>query len=332
MTVNTKPIQPRYWLITSPRTASNMLVKILNLDGQGVRHAEGGGYFFLPGFIRRLHQLQNPMNTWTEEQRTEIHETQQQCFNALQDYIAKAEDEGQIIYVKEHAMFMNDPVKENEHTHGHGVGESQPLKAQGLEDHSRSKLNLTSLPDVFLKTWNPTFLIRHPALTLPSYCRAVLSGLEMDGFKRENQDLQDSEVTLRWIRSLYDFYAAHFPEGSPWPLVLDADDVMQSQELVARYAAMAGLDPEKLQFTWEKAPQEAIEKIPASQQRMLSSLLASNRVDTSKLAGNIDIAKEAIKWRSEFGEEAGAKLERLVRNAMPDYEYLRSKRLRMEQE
>ncbi|RYP60909.1 hypothetical protein DL770_009894 [Monosporascus sp. CRB-9-2] len=330
MTADKKPTQPRYWLITSPRTASNMLVKILNLDGQGVRPALHGGYFFLPAAMRRITKLHKPINTWTEEERAEMYEVQQQCFNALQDYIAKAEEEGQTIYVKEHAMLLNDPVKESEYAHGHDVGESQPLRAQGLEDHSRSKLNLTALPDTFLKTWNPTFLIRHPAMMFPSYYRAILSNIEVDGFKREKNDLADSEVTLRWIRSLYDFYAAHFPEGSPWPLVLDADDVMQSQELVARYAAMAGLDPEKLRFTWEKVPQEAIEKMPAHEKRMLSSIMASERVDTSKLAGNIDIAKEAIKWRNEFGEEAGAKMERWVRDAMPDYEYLRSKRLRIQ--
>ncbi|RYP78880.1 hypothetical protein DL771_000265 [Monosporascus sp. 5C6A] len=330
MAVGTEPTQPRYWLITSPRTASNLLIKILNLDGQGVRPARHGGYFFLPGFFKRTAQLHKPLNTWTEEQRAEMHETQQLCFDTLQDHIAKAEDEGQIIYIKEHGILLNDPVKENEYVHGHYVGESQPLRAHGLEDHSRSKLNLTSLPDAFLKTWNPTFLIRHPAMVLPSYYRAVLSDIELEGFKRGKKDLLDSEVTLRWIRSLYDFYAAHFPQGSPWPLVLDADDVMQSQDLVTRYAAMAGLDPEKLRFTWDKVPQEAIEKMPSALQRMLSSLMASDRVDTSKLAGNIDIAMEAIKWRAEFGEEAGTKLERWVRDAMPDYEYLHSKRLKME--
>ncbi|RYP11825.1 hypothetical protein DL767_011440 [Monosporascus sp. MG133] len=330
MTADKKPTQPRYWLITSPRTASNMLVKILNLDGQGVRPAKHGGYFFLPSATRRISQLHRPINTWTEEERAEMYEVQQQCFDALQEYIAKAEEEGQTIYVKEHALLLNDPVKESEYAHGRDMGESQPLRAQGLEDHSRSKLNLTALPDAFLKTWNPTFLIRHPAMVFPSYYRAVLSNIVVDGFKRETNDLADSEVTLRWVRSLYDFYAAHFPEGSPWPVVLDADDVMQSQELVARYAAMAGLDPEKLRFTWEKVPQEAVEKMPAHERRMLSSIIASDGVDKSKLAGNIDIAKEAIKWRNEFGEEAGAKMERWVRDAMPDYEYLRSKRLRIQ--
>ncbi|RYP24052.1 hypothetical protein DL765_000780 [Monosporascus sp. GIB2] len=328
MTIGTKPTQPRYWLITSPRTASNMLVKILNLDAQGVRPAENGGYFFLPAVMKRMAQLDS-MNTWTEKQRTEIYEAHQQCFDNLQDYIAKAENEGQIIYVKEHAVTLNDPVKENAYVHGHDAGESKPLRARGLEDHSRSKLNLTCLPDAFLKTWNPTFLIRHPAMMFPSLYRA-LSDIELDGFKRGKKDPEYSQVTLRWIRSLYDFYAAYFPEGNTWPLVLDADDVMQNQELVSRYASMAGLDPEKLRFTWERVPQEAIEKMPSVHQRMLSSIMASDRVDTSKLAGNIDIAKEAIKWRSEFGDEAGAKLERWVKDAMPDYEYLHSKRLKME--
>src|SRR5690606_7516389 len=55
---NGTPIKRRFWLITSPRTASNMLVKILNLDEQGVRPGPmAGGYFFLPAAVERLTRL-----------------------------------------------------------------------------------------------------------------------------------------------------------------------------------------------------------------------------------------------------------------------------------
>ena len=61
------PQRPRYWLLTSPRTASNLLVKMLNLGEQNVRPAIHGGYFFLPSLPKHFLIAEKPMDTWTEE-------------------------------------------------------------------------------------------------------------------------------------------------------------------------------------------------------------------------------------------------------------------------
>ena len=62
--------------------------------------------------------------------------------------------------------------------------------------------------------------------------------------------------------------------------------------------------------------------------RMLSTLTASFGIMVKKTSSNVDVEEEAKKWRVEFGEEIGGHMERWVRAAMPDYEYLKAMRLR----
>ena len=75
------------------------------------------------------------------------------------------------------------------------------------------------------------------------------------------------------------------------------------------------------------APSNILLPQPASAEMMLGSLNSSDKVNLDKVAGDVDIDVEAAKWREEFGETAGDRLETNVREAMSDYEYMRSKRL-----
>ncbi|KAF5010791.1 hypothetical protein FDECE_3088 [Fusarium decemcellulare] len=326
------PQRRRYWLITSPRTASNLLVKMLNLDEQGVRPAKEGGYFFLPSIPRRFGLITKPMESWTEEERKALDQSQQECFDKFQDHITAAERDGEILYVKEHAIMLNSPFFESNHVHGTSEVEGEPrtLLTKHVPHPTRSQHNLTFLPDEFLNTWHPTFLIRHPAMMFPSLYRTCLTDLEVDGFKRDGREPMKTEVTTKWTRNLYNFYSNHFEKDSLWPIVLDADDVMTCPELVAKYAQLAGLDDSKIRYSWDKASAEKLNKLSPMEQRMLSSINASSKIDKSKVAGSINIDEEAVKWRSEFGEEGGRKLEQWVRDAMPDYNFMFSRRLRLE--
>jgi hypothetical protein len=47
-----------------------------------------------------------------------------------------------------------------------------------------------------------------------------------------------------------------------------------------------------------------------------------------KIASGIVIDDEVVKWKGEFGEDEGVKIERWVRGAMRDYEYLKARRLK----
>jgi hypothetical protein len=42
---------------------------------------------------------------------------------------------------------------------------------------------------------------------------------------------------------------------------------------------------------------------------------------------SIDIDAEAAKWKVEFGEEIAQMIEKAVRDSMPDYEYLKARRI-----
>ncbi|KAM0549201.1 hypothetical protein ACHAPJ_009510 [Fusarium lateritium] len=310
----------RHLLVTSPRTASNLLVRILNFEGQGARPTRSNGYFWISSIPKRYTLQRKPMLDWTTEEKKDLDEIEQQCFDNLMNYINEAEKEGQLVLFKEHALLLNHPFYESEFAHGKGTTVGEPTV---LGSGKRSVLNKTVLSDELLRTFKPTFLIRHPALTLASMYRAARS----DALNREHKEPSLVEQSSIWIRTLFDFYQAQHDNGGERPLVLDADDMMTSPELMLKYAKVAGLDPDKLRFSWEKATQEALNEMSAMAKMMLSSLNASDKVDLGKVAGDIDIDKEAAKWRNEFGDEGGDKLESWVRAAMPDYEYMRSKRL-----
>lgn len=313
-----------------------MLVKILNLDAQNVRPARNGGYFFLDAAVKRFSFHDTPMSTWKTEDREAVYAAQQAAFDKLQEYLAAAEQDGQCVFVKEHAFVMNDAHFESKYIYGPDVvtGEPGTLVAQGIEHPTRSALNLTSLPDEFLKTWRPTFLIRHPAMMLPSLYRTCIKddmgGFEVDGRRaRPGKEPIKPEVTMKWIKTLHSFYTEHFGEDSDWPIVLDADDVMLNPGIVIKYATLAGLDPEKLRFEWEKMTEEQLQNLPPAGRIMLSSISKSCGIDKGKVAGAVDIDAEAAKWRVEFGEQGGRNLEQWVRDAMPDYLSLHAKRLRL---
>ena len=132
---------------------------------------------------------------------------------------------------------------------------------------------------------------------------------------------------MYWQRKLFDFYETQDVTSDGGFIVLDADDLMVSPELVVKYAPMVGLDPEKLRFSWKRVPRVVLDQMHPMVKGAHSSLNASDRVDVSKIAGHVDITAEAEKWKADFGEDVATRIEKHVRDAMPDYEYMRSKRL-----
>lgn len=268
------------------------------------------------------------MKDWKDEETKSILAVAQECFENLQQYTDEAEKEGQFAVFKEHALLMSHPFFHAEQIHGQGtiVGDPTPMVGRDGVVGTRSKFNKTCLSDGFLHTWKPTFLIRHPAMVITSMYRAAIHA----GFNRESNEPHVSERTYFWTRSLYDFYASSRDTSSPFPIVLDADDMMTSPALMTKYAKTVGFDPDQLRFQWDKVSAEALAEMSQIRRHMQSSLHASDGINMSKVAGDIDIAKEAVEWRKEFGEEGGRNLEGWVRAAMPDYEYLREKRFRLD--
>lgn len=72
---------------------------------------------------------------------------------------------------------------------------------------------------------------------------------------------------------------------------------------------------------------EELERMPGHIRRMRSTIDGSHGIVQGKTAKGLDMDEEVAKWKAEFGDEGGVKVEKWVRAAMPDYEYMRAKRL-----
>lgn len=142
-------------------------------------------------------------------------------------------------------------------------------------------------------------------------------------------------MTFNWARNLYSLYkdvifkntTTHDTEDV-WPIVLEAESVLCNPALIRKYCKLVGLEEEKLKFTWNAAAEgDDLLRNPVAS-RMSDTLNASTGLIKGKLTTEIDLDVEAGKWREEFGEVVGEKIERWVRDAMPDYEFLKARGLR----
>jgi hypothetical protein len=339
----------RFYLITYPRTASNLLIRMLSLDDQPnmATGDDRGGYIFLPviKLITDMGLRKKSVKDWTEDEIMQIKAAYQHCFSEFQDTLARVSENESSIYVKEHVHFLIDPTTLSEYVFGSDDAANNNANIWTLKQQPNSlckdkslcqtgrATNITLLPDEFLWTWKPTFLIRHPALAFPSLYRALLV-LEGTGDESEDELLGEHCMTLHWTRLLYDWYSQYYRQedqsrgGLKWPIVLDADDVMANPKLVAKYSALLGMDSWKLSFSWEPATDTEMSHMNLATKRYLDTLLASGGVLRDKMSGNININKLAKEWRSEFGHDAGQRITQLVKEAMADYEFLKARRLR----
>jgi hypothetical protein len=167
------------------------------------------------------------------------------------------------------------------------------VKTNGGQTHSA--LNLTILPDEFLKIWLPTFSIRHPALVFSSNYRTYVNNEGKEKVKNET-NLQRLEMTYHWSRTLYDWYTEQFAHsekerslGVAWPIILDADDIMLGPEVVMKYAKIVCLYPEKLKFSWSPKSKQEMDKVHSVERRILSTISASGGIMEGKTSKGIDM-------------------------------------------
>ncbi|KAL4734943.1 hypothetical protein BDV11DRAFT_212386 [Aspergillus similis] len=306
----------RICIFTYPRTASSLLIKVLNLPNQpGVVSTGNGGYFFLPAVqrLRQLRLLEIRQDQWEETATDEIQTEYRRCLDHLEQFVALAA--GKTVVIKEHVPHMIDPI----------------VKADYVcerEGDAKLAVNNTVVPDEFLLGWTSTFLIRHPALAFPSYYRILRRNVQKRG-----EDLAASEgeltaaMTLRWTRQLYDWYCSKLPQLKP--IILDASDILADPSILMRLCDPLGLQAEKLRFQWEAAAPEELCQIDPITLQMNSTLLSSAGIITD-CSGNpdcLDLEREIEAWKREFGASEGERIAVWVKNALEDYEYLRKKRL-----
>ncbi|RAH50003.1 uncharacterized protein BO95DRAFT_459511 [Aspergillus brunneoviolaceus CBS 621.78] len=118
--------------------------------------------------------------------------------------------------------------------------------------------------------------------------------------------------TLRWTRSLYDWYIAAWEgqgqrqQRSP-PILLEADDLIERPELARHFCDLVGLDSTR---TYPRDADGLVEHHHAG----------------SDFPG-LSVDGEVVKWRADFGDLVATTLLHWVQEAMPDYGYLWGRRV-----
>ncbi|KAJ5562484.1 hypothetical protein N7461_001245 [Penicillium sp. DV-2018c] len=324
----------RIFLITYPRTASNLLLKILALDGQPKTLSNDiGGYYFRPAFLKSIMtgKPYRPMGDLSKEEAQDTQNVFQECLEKLEHDANAAIEQGKNFFVKEHALWLFNPTNISDLLGEQNAHAESLFRVQQNSTSTWSSKNQTVLPDEALQKWRLIFLIRHPALAFPSYYRAMLE-LRKEGYLHESefQPHLRANMTLQWTRMLYDWSCEMLGE----PLMLDADDVISNEAAIVNLCETTGLDSSKLKFTWDSRPKngEAKSSSQSESKKSLGEVMEKTLKDSSgvlkgKCSDGIDIATESAKWKGEFGEEMGLALEKFVKDAMPDYEYLRARRV-----
>ncbi|KAJ5295306.1 hypothetical protein N7508_010127 [Penicillium antarcticum] len=343
----------RLLLISVPRTASNLLLKVLNIANQpNVLTSPKGGYFFFDAFMAsgKDGRLNKPLSQWTETDRTEVQNAFQSSIDSLEVYSARARAENKIMFAKEHAFWFTNPGVFSSMIHGSNKEEDKKSFRVTLQESygapTFSAHNDTILPDQYLRTWKLAFIIRHPALAWPSMYRAMqkisqAGYIDEDGIK----GMSMSNMSMSWTRRLFD-WAMEQPDVPTQPLVIDANDVIHNPAAVVKFCELAGLDSAAMQFEWggvveKKSESWSQDRAPTSgdaaeleRQRkaaaiMLATLEGSTGIVKDKTPLEVDVDVEVAKWKSEFGDEAAALLEKATRDAMDDYEYLTERRVKV---
>lgn len=303
-----------------------------------------------------------PLGQWTEQERQVVREKYEACGRQLEEIVSTAEEEGKGIFVKDHTGFFAEPVsmerlsligmREDLVSEDHGstdkVHEAKSMgEDEGQEAGQQWKLtmptpsevgteqvpppspydplNTTPLPDAYLITWTPTFLLRHPCLAYPSYRRAAPTA---------TLHKLAPGCTLKYTRSLYEFFASHHPQSSPSPpIILAASDIVHptlGPALLSHYCDLVGLDASQLKYTWSVATKEELEKMPDVAVTMTKSLQASSGVLAEKGGDEaVDLETEVGKWTQEFGEDEAAVLEKWCKESLEDWEWLFERRLKV---
>ncbi|KAL8659860.1 MAG: hypothetical protein Q9226_000225 [Calogaya cf. arnoldii] len=325
----------RIWHCTHPRTASNVIV----LAKQFRCHPQLAPkeYTFMTAFIYGPERLDD-----TDFAKPPPHAekaTFQNAFNELQNFLASIEQEGKHIFIKEHISFMLDPrVLATKFP----PSEGRPLKpcpnvvdrttisgVQGDDVTNANRTNPSVLPDSFFRTLSPIIQIRHPAISVPSFYRAIISvSPERDVYSQKFF----SGANFAWPRITFDWFCEHvYPQRketlrghSSWPLVVDGDDLLNENErVITAICSLANLDTKGILKEWNPINEDIQQKQPDEVRRFLSTLQASNGIIKSGLKGeDIVVEEEAEKWVKEFGPEIANRLKEVVEAMMDDYMYL----------
>jgi hypothetical protein len=286
-----------YILVSCPRTASSLAVKVFNPEEQpniqkpnnnGGFYSASGGSFFLP-VVQRVTELKlhgKPVPEWTEIERALIKTTYHECFGRFVKYTIDAQSARKNAFANEHASFFfgSPGLAEVAYPGKKDTEQVWMNKYSGGMQGTRSVLNNTFMPDEFLNITHPIFLIRHPAVSFPSFERQMLALPSKGWVSAEERNIA---MTYSFTRSLYSYYSNHYAknpskDGVKWPLVIDADDMINHQDLLLDIGELMHLQRTKMQFKWDKKTPKQLAELPVAMTTMMGTLNASTGIQTDQ--------------------------------------------------
>lgn len=107
------------------------------------------------------------------------------------------------------------------------------------------------------------------------------------------------------------------------PVIIDADDIMNSPSTISLLCDLTGLSAKDVQYEWEERTEgDPIKKA------FLSTIYGSKGIVQGKDARGVSVEGEREKWVEEFGENNAERMREVVEGGMGDYGYLHSRRIR----
>ncbi|EGX94161.1 hypothetical protein CCM_02432 [Cordyceps militaris CM01] len=333
----TKPRPADVFFLSCPRTLSNLLVKLLSQQ----RGWEASGYHLHAAYLYALEHFSPSVSaSAAPAARAEYVRQLRASFAAMEAARATAHQnvpfplslpappiltryiQGNALFLKSHCAQVWAPSSLYEATKSGAYAAELTLS----EAAAPPQTNPTMLTDKYLLSFVPVFLVRHPALMVDSWWRTeTRAGTPPN----TAQTTRARAHGLGLARQLYDWYAAAAAggDGRPGergvPLVLDADDVLEG-DAVHRLARVVGMDPAQVLESWDAQSTDGLAPIHKS---YVQGIWESTGVDRSKSARWLQLEAKYASWRELYGAEVGDYMVRLTESYLPDYEYLKSKKM-----
>lgn len=221
-----------------------------------------------------------------------------------------------------------EPSAQNEQMFGGARAPALKLSAEG-EPHT----NPTLLPDSFMLSIVPIFVIRHPVLQNESWYRAVSRCAPVD---LENP-WSRAMGSIHFCRQLLEWYEANVPSdvevdspkrpGPFAPIVLHADDILDNRPLIEDLCRRCNFDPAKVLYEWDQTkPKEDLNDMGKS---FLKDIHESTGVDKSKSSKGVNIDAKYDEWKEKWGPDVADLLKSNAEDAMDDYEYMKARMMKV---
>ncbi|KAL0065937.1 hypothetical protein AAF712_007064 [Marasmius tenuissimus] len=129
-----------------------------------------------------------------------------------------------------------------------------------------------------------------------------------------------TDSSYKWQKQMYDCYKAWFKErDTRFPIVIDGDKLINDpQGQMEKLCNIVGLDSEGVKYTWES--QELDTPVKAL---FIRTLCASTGVIQGDETAKPPVLEDEVKkWAEQWDEETAQEMKRRAELVLPDYEYL----------